>query len=97
MPDMEETLKIFDINLRQHFYTEEVLCDSMRRCNILKINDEELLTVSRMFGLADFSVQETVPGIAGRNTTFGRSSSHVELMAAMCSLPEGSPSSILPM
>lgn len=58
MPDMEETLKIFDINLRQHFYTEEVLCDSMRRCNILKINDEELSTVSRMFGLADFSVQE---------------------------------------
>ena len=49
MPD-EDTLKIFDINLRQGFYTKEILCNSFRKCNILKINDEELVTVSRMFG-----------------------------------------------
>lgn len=37
MPDGAEQLKIFDINLRQGFYTKEILCDSMRRCNVLKI------------------------------------------------------------
>ena len=44
MPDGEDQIKIFDINLRQGFYTKEILCESMRRCNILKINDEELVT-----------------------------------------------------
>ena len=49
MGDDEETLKIFDINLRQGFYTPEIICNSMKQCNILKINDEELVTISRMF------------------------------------------------
>ena len=39
MPDGEGQYKIFDINLRQGFYTKEILCNSMRKCNILKIND----------------------------------------------------------
>ena len=34
--------KVFDINLRQHFYTVEVLKDSLARCNILKLKDAEL-------------------------------------------------------
>lgn len=54
----EGTWKIFDINLRQGFYTEELLCDSLERCNVLKINDEELNTVSRMFGYPDIDVQD---------------------------------------
>lgn len=58
MPDTPDTLKIFDINLRQDFYTEDILCDSMRRCNILKINDEELATVGRMFGYPDTDPQD---------------------------------------
>ncbi len=38
-----DCLKIFDINLRQQFYTQEILRESFQRCNILKINDEELV------------------------------------------------------
>ena len=49
MPSDNGRLKIFDINLRQNFYTKEVLCDSLRRCNVLKINDEELVIIGRMF------------------------------------------------
>ena len=45
-----DCLKICDINLRQQFFSKEVLEESFRRCNILKINDEELVVVSRMFG-----------------------------------------------
>ena len=58
MPDEPVTLKIFDINLRQSFYTKEILCESFRRCNVLKINDEELVTVSRMFGYPGIDLQD---------------------------------------
>ncbi|EOS08769.1 fructokinase [Phocaeicola sartorii] len=58
MPDGEGRYKIFDVNLRQGFYTKEVLCNSMKKCNILKINDEELITVSRMFGYPDIDLQD---------------------------------------
>ena len=46
----KDCLKIFDINLRQNFYNEELLLDSFKRCDILKINDEELVTIGRLFG-----------------------------------------------
>lgn len=45
-----DCLKIFDINLRQQFYTREIIEESLRRCNILKINDEELDIVCPMLG-----------------------------------------------
>ena len=48
-----DCLKICDINLRQQFYSKEILEDSFRCCDILKINDEELVVVSRMFGYQD--------------------------------------------
>lgn len=48
-------LVVFDVNLRQHFYDKEVLEESFRRCNVLKINDEELVEIARMFGLAEES------------------------------------------
>ena len=45
-----DALKVFDINLRQNFYSKELIEKSLELCNILKINDEELVTVSRLFG-----------------------------------------------
>ena len=50
IPEENDPLVVFDINLRQDFYTKEVIQESMRKCNILKINDEELVIVSRLFG-----------------------------------------------
>lgn len=50
MPRRDESLIVFDVNLRQGFYTKEILVDSLKRCNVLKINDEELVTLSRIFG-----------------------------------------------
>lgn len=46
----KDCMRIFDINLRQSFYTKEVIQESLRLCNVLKINDEELVTIGRMFG-----------------------------------------------
>jgi fructokinase len=36
------TVKIFDVNLRQSYYSQEVLAESMRLADIVKLNDEEL-------------------------------------------------------
>ena len=41
------------------FYTKEVLRDSFQRCNVLKINDEELVTISRMFGYPGIDLQDS--------------------------------------
>ena len=58
MPQEEHVLKIFVINLRQHFYSKELIEESIKKCNILKINDEELAIVSQMFGFADIDFKE---------------------------------------
>ena len=46
-------LKIFDINLRQKFYNREIIEESLQKANILKINDEEIIILGKMFGLGD--------------------------------------------
>lgn len=58
MPESEDVLKVFDINLRQHFYCKETIENSLNKCNILKINDEELVVVSEMFGYEKTLSQE---------------------------------------
>lgn len=58
MPHDNDPLVVFDVNLRQGFYNKDILCNSMKRCNILKINDEELVTVSRMFGYPGIDLQD---------------------------------------
>ena len=58
IPEENDPLIIFDINLRQGFFTKETICESMERCNILKINDEELVTISRLFGYPGIDLQD---------------------------------------
>lgn len=58
MPKDDDSLIVFDVNLRQGFYNKEILCKSMQNCNILKINDEELITVSRMFGYPGIELRD---------------------------------------
>lgn len=54
----EKIYKIFDVNLRQGYYTRKTITDSMEACNILKINDEELVAISRMFGYPGIDLQD---------------------------------------
>lgn len=44
-------LRIFDINLRQHYYTREVIERSLALANVLKVNDAELPRLAAMFSL----------------------------------------------
>lgn len=57
MPEEEGRYKVFDINLRQGFFNKEIITESIKRCNILKINDEELITISRLFGYPGIDLQ----------------------------------------
>lgn len=61
-----DCLKVFDINLRQHFYTKEIIRESIRRSDILKINDEELELVGQMFGYPDLSFEDKCWLILGK-------------------------------
>ncbi|MBR4524472.1 MAG: carbohydrate kinase [Bacteroidales bacterium] len=46
-----DALKVFDINLRQHYYSRALLEASLELADILKINDEEIRTVAELFTL----------------------------------------------
>ncbi len=46
-------LRIFDINLRQHHYTLEVIEKSLHEANILKLNNEELTILQKLMDLPD--------------------------------------------
>jgi fructokinase len=38
----QHTVRIFDVNLRQAYYSQDVLSESMRLADVVKLNDEEL-------------------------------------------------------
>ncbi|MBR3088615.1 MAG: carbohydrate kinase [Prevotella sp.] len=62
----DDCVKIFDINLRQQFYTMEIIRESLQRCNILKINDEELVLIGRMFGYPGLDIENKCWLILGK-------------------------------
>lgn len=46
-----DCLRVFDINLRQHFYTREVIEESLKLASILKLNVDELKVVSDLLDI----------------------------------------------
>ena len=47
-----ETTRVFDVNLRQTFYSAEVLEESARMADIMKVNHDELPVVAKLMGLS---------------------------------------------
>lgn len=45
------SIKVFDVNLRQSFFSAEIIQDSLRRADIAKLNHEELPRVMELAGL----------------------------------------------
>ena len=83
MPQDDGTLVVFDVNLRQGFFNAEILDASMKRCNVLKINDEELVAISRIFGYPGIDLQDKCWLLLGKdklkmlNLTCGINGSYV--------------------
>ena len=48
----EECVKVFDINIRQHYYSREVIETSLGYADILKLNEDELPLVASLLGLS---------------------------------------------
>ena len=61
-----DCLKVFDINLRQNFYNKEIISESLHRCNVLKVNDEELVVLGRLFGYPGLDMENKCWLILGK-------------------------------
>lgn len=62
-----DALRVFDVNLREHYYARDVIEESLRFASVLKLNDDELPTVAGMFHLSG-PAQNQIEGLA---QTFG--------------------------
>jgi fructokinase len=66
-----DALRVCDINLRQHFYSRELIEQSLQLANVLKLNDDELPTLAGMFSLngsAERKIEQQIERLA---QTFG--------------------------
>ncbi len=50
-------LRVFDLNLRQVFYSREVIEWSLERCNVLKVNEEELQVLACLLSMEGDELQ----------------------------------------
>jgi fructokinase len=60
-------LRVFDVNLRQHYFSRDVLEQSLGLANVLKLNEDELPVLSQLFGLTG-STRQLIERLA---ETFG--------------------------
>jgi fructokinase len=60
-----EALRIFDVNLRQHYFTGPLIEQSLAQANILKVNDAELPRLSELFHFSG-DVRSQVSALAGK-------------------------------
>ena len=57
----EDCLRVFDVNLRQQFWTNDIIVDSLNAANVLKLNRDELPIVAAAAGISgsvDVAVDE---------------------------------------
>jgi fructokinase len=54
----QDALRVFDVNLRQKFYSAEVIESSLRRATLVKLNLDELLVLRGLLGLRDVAGED---------------------------------------
>lgn len=59
-------VRVFDVNLRQHFHSPELIRDSLTLATVLKLNDEELPVVAAACGVTDENPLAAVRQLADR-------------------------------
>lgn len=58
LAEAPQAIKFLDLNLRKDCYSTQIVNESMKAADILKINDEELVILKDMTGLTGDSLQE---------------------------------------
>jgi fructokinase len=61
-------VRVFDVTLRQNFYSRVALDESLRSANIIKCNEEELATLVRVFDSPAKTIEDSAHWLLG---TFG--------------------------
>jgi fructokinase len=56
----QKAIKVFDINLRQNFYTREILEESLYKATWAKVNEQELETLTDLLGLKGDDLKESL-------------------------------------
>ena len=62
-----DCLRVYDVNLRQKYYSTNILEESFRRAQLVKLNEEEAVCVAKMFGFNG----DRIPFCAWLCRTFG--------------------------
>ena len=58
--------RVFDVNLRQNFFSEEVLSESLRCCDVFKLNHEEVPRVMQLLGMLHVSDESSAAQLKAR-------------------------------
>lgn len=61
--------KVFDVNLRSPFYSQELLVDLMNKADFIKFNDEELFEISKEMGSEYNNLEQNLLFIAKKTKT----------------------------
>lgn len=80
-----ECLKVFDINIRQHWYSREIVTASLRQADVLKLNEDELPLVASLFGIGKFgaeAIAELVRAFSLRYVVYTAGADHSEIHSA---------------
>lgn len=54
----EGCFRVFDVNFRNPFYSKQVVEESLNLANCLKLNDEELIVMAKMFDLKGSTIEK---------------------------------------
>ena len=52
-------LKVYDINLRQKYYSKELISENLKLADVLKLNDDEFVIVCGMFNLDISKIEDS--------------------------------------
>lgn len=77
-----ECLKVFDINIRQHWYSREIVTDSLRQADVLKLNEDELPLVASLLGIGKSgaeTIAELIRAFSLRYVIFTAGADHSEI------------------
>lgn len=55
----ENAYRIFDVNLRQQFFVKKTIDESLDKCNVFKINHEELIVLKHMYNIEHLDEKES--------------------------------------
>ena len=77
-----ECLKVFDINIRQHWYSRETVTASLRQADVLKLNEDELPLVASLLGIGKSgaeTIAELIRAFSLRYVIYTAGADHSEI------------------